>query len=112
MPRKLAKQTTKKLSEMAINESFESGRFGDNDGILKINIAGWDGFSVEAKFTEKKSFSINKDILLTCEQKAKRENKLPLWVIGMVGGNKNSTYVLLTQNDFNAILDVIRELGQ
>lgn len=110
MKRNKAARTTKILASMGATETINSGAtFADNDAILKTDFPignfRYNGISIEVKATNKKSFSVSKELWEKIKKEAAAGYHLPTLVIDLLDGDK--TLVVLDKEDF---IDIIERL--
>lgn len=114
MPRKLAKESTQSLKKLGAKETINSGAISNflGDGIISLYqeiIWGmYDKIMVEHKATQKKSFSVTKDILKKIVREAKYESALPVVQVQLIDENKQSDeYIIIRQSDFKDLINYI-----
>lgn len=107
------KQSKRQLSDREIHtlkmlgaaQSQESGRiWDDSDGFIKtgkIGFYGYEGVLVEVKATEKKSFSVTKDLLDKIYKQALQFTRMAILAINF----DNKSYVVMRLEDFRDLLD-------
>lgn len=106
MPRQLAEREKQTIKDMGGKPTINSGAtFQDGDGRIKFNTSlgyyGFRGMLLEVKSTDKKQFTLKKDILEKAELQARANKDLPAVVVDF--GKKR--YIILDEADFTDILE-------
>ena len=113
--RKLAKETSKALKSLGATETINSGATQKNgDGFIKLDnyrTSIFNGFLIEAKFTEKLGFRITKDTLDKIKKEGYDNNQMGVLLVGFIDKDKHSEeFIMMDVNAFAWMVDQLRDV--
>jgi hypothetical protein len=104
MPRQLSDREKEFLEFLNARPTINSGAtFGDNDGTAYFQVGDYDKISIEVKCTDKKSFSLKKEIWQKTNKEARRIDQMPIMGIDIDG----EKLVVMSANDFLAMVSYL-----